>query len=102
MNIYKYYDKPGELRGYEQATMVVPELAYSYAKKTGKRFPEGERAIAIEAYYAYGYAREVLEGRFPEGEAAIASDASYAYYYAMDVLKGRFPEGEAAIASDAQ
>jgi hypothetical protein len=66
----------------------------------GRRWPEGEAAIAKDTEYAYWYAKYVIEGRFPEGEAAIAKDTEYVYLYAEDVIKGRWPEGEAAIAKD--
>lgn len=77
-----------------------PETAYVYAINVlGKRFPEGEKAIASHPGYAYNYARFVLGDRFSQGEKAIASSAKDAYEYALHVIKGRWPEGEKVIAS---
>ena len=73
----------------------------SFIVYPGKRFPEGERAIATDLWYSYLYAIDVFKGRFPKGERAIATDAGWSYQYARDILKRRFPEGEKAIATDA-
>jgi hypothetical protein len=102
MNIYQYHTDPESLDYYEERLTRVPKLAYDHAKSLGKRFPEGEAAIAKDTHYAYMYAYSIINGRWPEAEAAIAKDASYAYMYANDVIKGRFPAGEAAIAKNAK
>lgn len=54
--------------------------------------------MAKEAESAYTYARYVLNGPFPEGEAAIATDAYFSYHYAIMVLGNRFELGEPIIA----
>lgn len=56
-------------------------------------------AIA-EAVCAHRYAVRTVKGRWPEGEFAIATDAYHSYHYAKNILKGRFKLGEAAIATD--
>ena len=72
-----------------------PEWSYCYAQEVlHGRFPEGETAIASDAYWSYQYARDVLRGRFPEGETAIASRAGWSYRYARDVLKLSVQEAE--------
>ena len=78
-----------------------PYWAYFYARYVlNGRFPEGEEAIAKDPQWAYRYAGYVIYGRFPEGEEAIATSPYFAYLYAKDVIRGRFPEGEEAIATD--
>jgi hypothetical protein len=102
MNIYKFHTNPESLDHYEERLTKVPNLAYEHAESLLKRFPEGEAAIAKDAWYAYWYARYIIKGRFPEGEAAMAKDAGWAYEYASGVIDGSFPEGEAAIAKNAK
>jgi hypothetical protein len=97
MNIYQFYTDPESLDHYEERLTRVPKLAHEHAKRLGRRFPDGEAAIAKDPAYAFLYAYSIINGRFPEGEAAIAKDAMYAYEYATDVIKERFPKGEAAI-----
>ncbi len=91
MNIYKYHTDPESLDHYEDRLTRVPELAFEHAMSLGRRFPEGEAAIANNALYAFSYAHGIIEERWPEGEAAIAKSARYAYYYAKYVIKVRFP-----------
>lgn len=126
MNIYKYFNNPKELDGYEKAQETVPSIFWDkykyninelrkrlkYITKSPKYaceyaeyiihapFPEGESYIAKNARYAYTYAAYVLKGPFPLGETAIATDSHFSYLYAQDVLKGPFPLGEKAIFSD--
>jgi hypothetical protein len=73
MNIYKFHTNPKSLDFYEEILTKVPKFAYEHARSLGRRFPEGEAAIAKYPDLAYWYADEVIEGRFPEGEAAIAN-----------------------------
>ena len=97
----KYRDEPEELRKREKAISVEAYYAFYYAQDVLKRpFPAGEAVIASDAYYAYYYARDVLKGPFSLGEATIATDAKYSYRYARSVLKGPFPAGEEAISKD--
>ena len=37
------------------------------------------------AYWAFWYARDVINGRWPEAEATIASDPAWAFLYARNV-----------------
>jgi hypothetical protein len=46
MNIYQFHTVPETLDGYEERLTRVPKLAYEHAKSSGRRFPEGEAAIA--------------------------------------------------------
>ena len=48
--------------------------------------------IAQDPYWAYEYARDVIEGRFPAGEPVIMKDRKYASWYAQGVIKGPWPE----------
>lgn len=96
MNLYDLHKE--DLKHKKVAIANIPKLAYQYAMKIGKRFPEGEKAIATDHMLSYYYARDIIKGPFPEGETAIANHAAYAYLYANHVLKDRFPEGEKTIA----
>lgn len=100
MNLYQLYSKPKELPGYESRYEVVPELIWAKANLNEKELKKKEHILALDPYYAYMYARDVIEGRFPAGEPVIATHSVYSYLYAEDVIGGRFPEGEAAIALD--
>lgn len=71
-----------------------PGAAYHYALAAGVRFPEGESAIATDAFFAFYYAKFIIKGRFLEGEPAIRKHLSYTTYYATEVIKGRWPEAE--------
>lgn len=82
------------------ANVKDPERALKYAKETGKRFPEGEKAIASNGFISYEYASEVLHDRFELGEPMIAREASPSYFYAKNVIKGRWEPGEPAIVKD--
>jgi len=74
-----------------------PDYSYQYARYTGKRFPDGEAAIARTEYWAYAYAKDIIKGEFPEAEPIIAKDPYVALDYAKYIIKGRFPEGEKVI-----
>jgi hypothetical protein len=101
MNIYKFHADPASLDHYEERLTRVPKLAHEHAKRLGRRFPDGEAAIAKDPAYAFLYAYSIINGRFPEGEAAIAKGADAAFEYARYIIKGRWTEGEAAIAKSA-
>jgi len=65
--------------------------AFFYARYViGRRFPEGEAIIAVDAYWAYPYALNVICGRFPAGEATISQNDRYAELYSKNIhpLKG--------------
>lgn len=86
--------------------ILEPDIAkdghtsYNYAHLIlGKRFPEGEEAIAAGGYAAI-YAHYVLRGPFPLGEYAIAVNTNNAYWYAVRELVGRFELGEVEIRKD--
>lgn len=86
----------------ERAIAMSAAKSVDYAKFIESRFIEGEKVIATDPLEAHDYAYDVIKGRFPEGEKAIATDGQLALSYAIDIVKGRFPEGEKAIASDAE
>lgn len=86
MNIYEYHTNPESLDHYEERFTLVPKLAYEHAKSLGRRFPEGEPAIAKNKVWAYFYAKEVIKGRFPEGEAAINKDKWLADLYSRFLI----------------
>jgi hypothetical protein len=86
----------------DDADIKDPKRALSRARKEGKPFPAGEKAIAGDSESAVVYAMEVLHGRFPLGEPIIARNPVNAYSYAKNVIGGRWKEGEPAIAKDAQ
>lgn len=85
-----------------KAIAQVPELALQYSQKilAGKRFEEGEPAIASDAKSAYSYALYVIRGPWPMGEKAMSQNPEIAFGYASLVLADRFPMGEKAIASN--
>ena len=78
----------------------MPGPAYEYALEKGKRFPEGEKAMALNPRVAYLYARDIIKGRWPEAEDRIAKNPSASFNYAKDVIKGRWPEGEEIFGAD--
>ncbi|MGZ8924240.1 MAG: hypothetical protein ACXW2E_00020 [Nitrososphaeraceae archaeon] len=102
MNLYKYYNNPEQLYNYKICSASDPKLAYDYATRYNRPFPEGEDAIAKSAYFSYRYAIDVLKGPFLKGEDRITTDANYSYLYAYYILKGPFKKGEDRIATDAQ
>jgi hypothetical protein len=65
MNLYKFHTNPESLDFYKERLTKVPQFAYEHAKILGRRFPEGEAAIAKDPYSAYYYAKDVIKGRFP-------------------------------------
>lgn len=78
MNLYRYFNKPEELNGYEDRLTLVHNLAFSHANSEIRgRFPEGESAIAKDVRHSYIYAKHVLKGRFPAGESIIAKNPMY-------------------------
>ena len=57
----------------------------------------GEKGILNHnklAEWSCWYARNVIKGRWPEGEEAIAKDAYWSYQYAKNVIKGRWPDNK--------
>jgi hypothetical protein len=77
--------------------------AYNYACNNNCRVNlDNEKLIAIDGYYSYYYARDVLKCRFELGEKIITTDAYFSYCYARDVLKCRFELGEKIITTDAK
>jgi hypothetical protein len=90
MNIYQFHTDPEKLDLFNESLSKVPEIAFEHAKSLGRRFPEGEAAIAKDKEYAYYYAKDIIKGRFPEGEAAIAKNEYFAHSYAKDVVKERW------------
>ena len=85
----------GEWKKGEPAIARTAEASYYYSAMTldGKRFPEGEDAIARSVYFSNAYAKVVLKGRFPKGETAIATDGEGSYMYAKNI-NAPFPKGE--------
>lgn len=64
------------------------------------RIHELENVIAIDPWYSYCYANNIIKGRWEEGEKSIATNSGYSFWYARDVIKGRFIEGEKTIATN--
>ena len=75
---------------------------------------KGERKIAINAYYSFTYAEEIIKdqiqedpNRWVEGEKSIANNPNYSYHYAEEIIKdqikkdpNRWVEGEKSISTD--
>jgi hypothetical protein len=86
MNIYQFHTDPETLDLFNESLSKVPEIAFEHAKSLGRRFPEGEAAIAKHAWWSYGYAIHVIKERFPAGEEAISySGWAYSYERTFDV-----------------
>ena len=102
-NIYRYFDKPEELDGFEQSAFIIPEIAYDYCLTVYRRNDDtdpDQRAIdciASNAYWSYMFADQIIEAPFPQGEPAIARKAMYSMRYAKHVLHDRFKLGEPII-----
>jgi hypothetical protein len=76
-------------------------LAYKYARDViNGAWPPGEDVIKTDEHYSYWYALEVINGPWPSGEPVIAINSCCAYYYAKNIIKNRWPPGEAAIRSN--
>lgn len=78
-----------------------PALAYHYAFGIVRGpWPDGEKAILHDDWYAVEYAKNVLKKRWPEAEPMLARKAASedGYYravnYAVNVIQGRWPEAE--------
>lgn len=78
-----------------------PALAYHYALGIVRGpWPEGEKAILRDDWYAVEYAKNILKKRWPAAEPMLARKAGdeNSYYravnYAKNVIKGRWPEAE--------
>ena len=63
----------------------------------GKRVPNLETSIMVDAQCAYMYALHVLQTRWTEAEPFILQDLDWVNYYANDVIHGRWPEAEKEI-----
>ena len=100
MNLYNLHISPESLLLFKEADEYVLEVFFRKYRDEPEELRKREKAISVEAYYAFYYAQDVLKRPFPAGEAVIARDAYYAFYYAKNVLKGPFPLGEPAIAKD--
>jgi hypothetical protein len=115
MNLYRYYNRPKELMGWEfrqeipaivvnklvkgnTASQVDPTL--DRVDQINRLSPQVLRGIAENAELSYLFARFGIKGPWKPGEAAIAQDPTFAYKYAANVLYKRFPQGEKAIATD--
>jgi hypothetical protein len=70
---------------------MTPHEVYNKCYKEKRRNQELESIIAIDSYYSYLYARDVIKSRFEEGEKSIANDPTCSYLYARDVIKSPFP-----------
>lgn len=53
---------------------VSPENAYWYAWQMHRRFPAGEHLIAMDAEYAFYYARDFIKSPWKLGEISIKTD----------------------------
>jgi hypothetical protein len=89
-----------QLKQYLKTIKKMPSLAYAYALGVVRGpWPEGEKAILSEEWYAVAYAKNILKKRWPEAEPKIARTAATDNYYravqyAVGVIKGRWPEAE--------
>ena len=73
---------------------------YCYVRDTKKRFPEAEKYIKLDPYWAYCYSKHFIKGKWPEAEEYIKKDPEWAYNYANWVIKGRCLEIEEYIKKD--
>jgi hypothetical protein len=64
MNLFKLYNKPEEMAGYENR-FRVPSIAYDWCLKYGRNKGH-EKHIATDPELAYLYARDVIKGPWPE------------------------------------
>lgn len=72
LNLYKFYDQPEELDGYEIKDTFLPEIVVPECVNTKKRVePWVEKIIAMDSLTSVTYAREVLKRRWPEAEEEI-------------------------------
>lgn len=58
------------------------------------------KTVLTDPYYAYYYARDVIQGRYKKVEEIIKQDKHYSWLYARDVIKGRWIEGEQVFSND--
>lgn len=110
LNLYKMYDKPKTLPGYNELNPVLTSMQklLDYKRINPgeiERLKEHSHLLARSAELATKFARDITGERFPEGEEAISKNAGYAYLYALNVLKCRWkdigkPEAEDAIKKD--
>lgn len=106
LNVYKYYDHPDTLLGFESYKRKIISGGdiyemLTFAKETGnRRFEEAEPYIMRSPYAAYIYALEIIKGRWSEAEPYIMKDAAYASHYAKHVIKSRWEEAEPYIKRD--
>ena len=96
--------KPDPITDQERFNLLIqnPYNAYIYAHDVlQRRWPEAEPYIMKEPWSAYGYAKDLMEGkRWPEAEPYIMKDPGSAYFYATDIIKDRWPEAEPYIMKD--
>ena len=78
---------------------MTPEQALKHCLKHGRN-EELENIISTDPYYAYYYARQIINGRWLEAEKIIINDPIWAYEYAQNIIKGRWKEAENIIAKD--
>lgn len=85
-----------ELEPYLVKYSSADSLAWYISRIKQRVSPELEKRIALKASLAFLYATRIRR-RFPQGEARIAKDGLYALKYAIEVVKNKWPEGESAI-----
>jgi hypothetical protein len=54
-----------------------PETIYTYAEKLGGRIPEAEWILLKDPYWAYLYARKIIQDRWPEVEKLVIKMDTY-------------------------
>ncbi len=79
---------------------MTPEKAYLKCLHENRRVNKLESVIALDPWYSYYYARNIIKRRWKEGEKNIATDPECSYWYASYVINGRFEEGEKSISAD--
>lgn len=105
LNVYKKYDNPEELAGYNEKYPLL--TAFDKLTKKGllnqsdidllnvnkdiiKRYPK----------IAYYYARDIIKGRWEEAEPYIMKSPEWGYDYATYIIKGRWEDAEPYIMTD--
>lgn len=100
LNLYEYHNQPDTLLGGNEQYKYVPELAYDYALRQGKRIPELEPAILRDTDTTHSYVHNIVKNRWPEAEKILMDKPFVAFQYAQFIIHGRWPEAEKYIISN--
>lgn len=69
---------------------------YTFSRRSKFRFTIAESHIMKSPWWAYRYARDIIQGRWKEAEPFIATDAEVSFKYAV-LINEAFPAGEKNI-----